>query len=74
MQKNRTMAAVVAAAAAGTMLAMTGSFAPRPSAAAAPGAGKPAPAFSAATVDGKKVSLASFKGKSAVLLNFYSNG
>lgn len=42
--------------------------------AAEPQAGKPAPAFSAPTVDtNKKVSLAQYKGKSAVLLNFYFN-
>ena len=41
---------------------------------AAPTVGKPAPAFAAPTVDtGKRVSLAGYKGKSAVLLNFYSN-
>lgn len=41
---------------------------------AAPTAGKPAPAFAAPTVDtGKRVSLAGYKGKSAILLNFYSN-
>lgn len=41
---------------------------------AAPPAGKPAPAFSAPTADtNKPVSLAAYKGKSGVLLNFYSN-
>jgi len=41
---------------------------------AAPPVNKPAPAFSAPTVDtNKTVSLAAYKGKSGVLLNFYSN-
>ncbi len=41
---------------------------------AAPPVNKPAPAFSAPTVDtNKPVSLAAYKGKSGVLLNFYSN-
>lgn len=41
---------------------------------AAPPVNRPAPAFSAATVDtNKPVSLAAYKGKSGVLLNFYQN-
>ena len=36
-------------------------------------AGPPAPAFAAETVEGKKLALADYRGKSAVLLNFYSN-
>ena len=44
-----------------------------PPASALPQVGRPAPAFSGQTVDGKKISLASYRGKSGVLLNFYSN-
>ena len=40
---------------------------------AAPPVGKAAPAFTSQTVEGKKISLAGFKGKSGVMLNFYSN-
>jgi peroxiredoxin len=35
--------------------------------------GKPAPAFVGETIDGKKISLADYKGKSAVLLNFFAS-
>lgn len=35
--------------------------------------GKPAPAIAGTTMDGKKFSLADYKGKSAVLLNFYAS-
>ena len=34
---------------------------------------KPAPAFSAETLDGKKISLSDYKGKSVVLLNFFAS-
>ena len=41
---------------------------------AAPPENRPAPAFSARTVDtNKPISLAAYKGKSGVLLNFYQN-
>jgi peroxiredoxin len=40
---------------------------------AAPDRGKAAPAFVGETVDGKKISLADYKGKSAVLLNFFAS-
>ncbi|MBI3910981.1 MAG: redoxin domain-containing protein [Armatimonadetes bacterium] len=42
-------------------------------AAAALKTGELAPAFTAKTVGGKKIALADYKGKSAVLLNFYAN-
>ena len=35
--------------------------------------GQPAPDFKAVTIDGKPITLSEFRGKSAVLLNFYSN-
>lgn len=35
--------------------------------------GRPAPPFTAETTDGKKIALADFRGKSAVLLVFYAN-
>ena len=57
---------VAVAAAFGTLALAT-------SLAAEPTVGKPAPAVSGTTVDGKKISLSSYKGKSAVLLNFYFN-
>ncbi len=60
------LAATLAAA-----LALGLSSAPR--SAAEPVVGKPAPGFSAQTVDGKKISLAGYRGKKAVLLNFYAN-
>jgi len=41
--------------------------------AAATEAGALAPGFTAETVDGKRIALADYKGKSAVLLNFYAN-
>ena len=68
MQINRQVRMGALAAAA---LGLTGLASLRLN--AAPSVGKAAPAFAAQTVDGKKVSLASYKGKSAVLLNFYSN-
>lgn len=40
---------------------------------AAPEKGKPAPAISAETLAGKKISLADYKGKSAVILNFFAS-
>ena len=40
---------------------------------AAPEKGKPAPAFSAETLAGKKIALADYKGKSAVILNFFAS-
>jgi hypothetical protein len=40
---------------------------------AAPQKGKPAPAFTGETLDGKKIALADYKGKSAVLLNFFAS-
>jgi cytochrome c biogenesis protein CcmG/thiol:disulfide interchange protein DsbE len=40
---------------------------------AAPDKGKPAPAFTAQTLDGKKITLADYKGKSAVVLNFFAS-
>jgi peroxiredoxin len=40
---------------------------------AAPAAGQPAPPVEGETVDGKTVSLAGYRGKSAVLLSFYVN-
>lgn len=40
---------------------------------AAPQVGKPAPNFTGTTTAGKKLSLSQYKGKSAVLLNFYAN-
>jgi cytochrome c biogenesis protein CcmG, thiol:disulfide interchange protein DsbE len=40
---------------------------------AAPEKGKPAPAFSAQTLDGKKIALADYTGKSAVILNFFAS-
>ncbi len=40
---------------------------------AAPEKGKPAPAFAAETLDGKKIALADYKGKSAVILNFFAS-
>lgn len=43
------------------------------SGAAAPKEGDPAPNFTAETVDGKKISLAEYRGKSGVILNFYAN-
>jgi hypothetical protein len=39
----------------------------------APQTGAPAPDFVAETIDGKRIGLADYKGKSAVLLNFYAN-
>jgi len=35
--------------------------------------GQVAPDFAGTTTDGKKVRLSQFRGKSAVLLNFYAN-
>jgi AhpC/TSA family len=40
---------------------------------AAPEKGKPAPAFTAETLDGKKIALADYKGKSAVIVNFFAS-
>lgn len=40
---------------------------------AAPPKGKQAPAFSGESLDGKKITLADYKGKSAVLLNFFAS-
>ena len=60
-------------AAAGAVAAMAGAAIAAPRLAAVPAAGKPAPAFKAQTVEGKPISLAAYKGKSAVVLNFYSN-
>ncbi len=40
---------------------------------AEPKEGKPAPAFTAETLDGKKIALADHRGKSAVILNYYAN-
>jgi hypothetical protein len=40
---------------------------------AAPEKGKPAPAFSAQTLEGKKIALADYTGKSAVILNFFAS-
>lgn len=40
---------------------------------AAPEKGKPAPGFSAETLAGKKIALAEFKGKSAVIVNFFAS-
>lgn len=60
------LAATVAAA-----LALGLSAVPR--SAAEPAVGKAAPGFSGQTIDGKKISLAAYRGKTAVLLNFYAN-
>ena len=68
MQLNRQMRMGVWTAA---VLGLTGLTALRLN--ATPPVGKAAPAFAAQTVEGKKISLASYKGKSGVLLNFYSN-
>ncbi len=66
---NRERAALLAFSVLGL-----GTLASVPFASAAPPVNKPAPAFSAPTVDtNKTVSLAAYKGKSGVLLNFYSN-
>jgi peroxiredoxin len=35
--------------------------------------GRPAPDFTGVTTDGKRLSLSQFRGKSAVLVNFYAN-
>jgi len=40
---------------------------------AAPLKGKAAPDFTGVTAEGKKITLSQFRGKTAVLLNFYSN-
>ncbi len=60
-------------AAAGVAAAMAVAAIAAARLAAVPVPGKPAPAFKAQTVEGKPISLAAYKGKSAVLLNFYSN-
>ncbi len=44
-----------------------------PGLSASPKVGQAAPEFKAETVDGKKIALSDYKGKSAVLLNFYAN-
>ena len=58
---------VAAAAAVAVGLAVNGRLS------AAPEKEKPAPALVGVTVDGKKISLADYKGKSAVLLNFFAS-
>jgi hypothetical protein len=40
---------------------------------AAPASGTPAPEFTAETLAGKKLSLADYRGKSAVILNFFAS-
>jgi peroxiredoxin len=65
MRHTRWLAAAAAAVAVG--LAFNGRLS------AAPEKGKAAPAFVGETVDGKKISLAEYKGKSAVLLNFFAS-
>lgn len=40
---------------------------------AAPEKGRPAPSFAVETMDGKKIALADYKGKSAVILNFFAS-
>lgn len=40
---------------------------------AAPVKGKPAPPFSAETLAGKEIALADYKGKAAVILNFFAS-
>lgn len=55
------------------MLAVAAATLGAASLSATPKPGDPAPAFTAQTIDGKKVSLADYRGKSAVLLNFYAN-
>ena len=40
---------------------------------AVPEKGKPAPAFTAGTLDGKTIALADYRGKSAVILNFFAS-
>ncbi len=68
MQLNWQVRAGALAAAA---LGLTGLAALRLD--AAPPVGKAAPAFTSQTVEGKKISRVGYKGKSGVLLNFYSN-
>jgi hypothetical protein len=40
---------------------------------AAPAKGQPAPGFIAETLAGKRISLAGYRGKSAVILNFFAS-
>ncbi len=65
MRVTRWLAASAAMAAVGLALG--------PRLSAAPEKGTPAPAFTGTTVDGKKIVLADYKGKSAVLLNFFAS-
>jgi hypothetical protein len=65
MRNSRWMTVAAAAMAAGLMVSGRLS--------AAPEKGKPAPAFSAQTLDGKKIALADYTGKSAVILNFFAS-
>ena len=37
------------------------------------GAGDSAPLFDAAAIDGRRIALADYRGRSAVLLNFFSD-
>ena len=65
MQTTRWLAATAVALTAGLMLGGRLS--------AEPQKGKPAPAFTAKTLAGKKIALSQYKGKSGVLLNFFAS-
>jgi hypothetical protein len=65
MQRTRWLAATAVALTAGLILGGRLS--------AEPQKGKPAPAFSAKTLAGKKIALSSYRGRSAVLLNFFAS-